>query len=50
MYTLPITKAIDKIVNERRRGKTYTVSQGEGLEGDKWFPANELEDCEALDV
>jgi hypothetical protein len=44
---------IDKIVDERRRAKQtqYRVRwQGEGPEGDKWLPANEVEDCEALDV
>jgi hypothetical protein len=43
---------IDKIVDERCKNKTtqYLVRwQGEGLEGDKWLPANELEDCEVLD-
>ena len=43
---------IDKIVDQRRRGRglQYRVRwQGEGPEGDKWFPARELEDCEALD-
>ena len=44
---------IDKIVDERRRAKQtqYRVRwQGEGPEGDKWLPASEVEDCEALDV
>ena len=44
---------IDKIINERRRNKKtqYRVRwQGEGPEGDKWLPASELEDCEALDA
>ena len=44
---------IDKIVDERRRNKKtqYRVRwQGEGPEGDKWLPASELEDCEALDT
>lgn len=44
---------IDKIVDERvRRKKTlYRVQwQGEGPKGDKWLPAKELADCEALDV
>ena len=43
---------IDKIVDERKRGKQilYRVRwQGEGPEGDKWLPASELTDCEALD-
>ena len=44
---------IDKIVDERRRNAQvqYLVRwQGEGPEGDKWLPASELEDCQALDV
>lgn len=44
---------IDKIVDERRRRKKtlYKVRwQGEGPEGDKWLPEDELADCEALDV
>ena len=44
---------IDKIVDEQRRAKQtqYHVQwQGEGPEGDKWLPASEVEDCEALDV
>lgn len=44
---------IDKIVDERRRHNKiqYKVRwQGEGPEGDIWLPANELEDCEALDI
>ena len=44
---------IDKIVDERRRAGQiqYRVRwQGEGPEGDKWLPASELEDCEALDL
>ena len=43
---------VDKIVDERRRGKgrQYLVRwKGEGPEGDIWLPASELEDCEALD-
>jgi transposase InsO family protein len=43
---------IDKIVDERRKGRghQYLVRwRGEGPEGDKWLPASELEDCEALD-
>ena len=43
---------IEKIVDERMRNKhlQYRVRwQGEGPEGDKWLPASELEDCEALD-
>ncbi len=43
---------IDKIINQRRRGRglQYRVRwRGEGPEGDKWLPAKELEDCEALD-
>jgi chromodomain-containing protein len=43
---------IDKIVDERERGKQtlYRVRwQGKGPEGDKWLPASELSDCEALD-
>ena len=42
----------EKIVDERMRNKhlQYRVRwQGEGPEGDKWLPASELEDCEALD-
>ena len=44
---------VDKIVDERRRAKQtqYRVRwQGEGPEGDKWLPASEVEDCEALDL
>ena len=44
---------IDKIVDEKRKNKQtlYRVRwQGEGPEGDKWLPACELEDCQALDV
>jgi chromodomain-containing protein len=44
---------IDKIVDEHRRRNQlqYRVRwQGEGPEGDKWLPASELEDCEALNV
>ena len=44
---------IDKIVDERRKNKQtlYRVRwQGEGPDGDKWLPASELEDCEALDI
>ena len=44
---------IDRIVDERMRGKKtlYRVRwQGEGPEGDLWLPADELADCEALDV
>ena len=44
---------IDKIVDERRRNAQtqYLVRwQGEGPEGDKWLPASELENCQALDV
>ena len=44
---------IDKIVDERRRAKQiqYRIRwQGEGPEGDKWLPASEVEDCEALDI
>ena len=44
---------IEKIVDERRQGKQlqYRVRwQGEGPEGDKWLPASEVEDCEALDI
>jgi Chromo (CHRromatin Organisation MOdifier) domain len=44
---------IDKIVDERVRQKKtlYRVRwQGEGPEGDKWLPADELTDCEALDT
>ena len=43
---------IEKIVDQRHRGQglQYQVRwQGEGLEGNKWLPARELEDCEALD-
>ena len=43
---------IDKIVDERiKKKKTfYRVRwQGEGPEGDKWLPEEELADCEALD-
>ena len=44
---------IDKIVDERKKNKKtlYRVRwQGEGPEGDKWLPENELHDCEALDT
>ena len=44
---------IDKIVDKRRRNKQtqYRIRwQGEGPEGNKWLPANELEECKALDV
>src|SRR5216684_6961199 len=44
---------IEKIVDERQRGRKlqYRVCwTGEGPEGDKWLPASEVEDCEALDV
>jgi hypothetical protein len=44
---------IDKIVDERKRRKKtqYRVRwQGEGPEGDKWLPAEELTDCEAIDI
>ena len=44
---------IDKIVDERKRNRAtqYLVRwRGEGPEGDKWLPASELEDCEALDI
>ena len=44
---------IEKIVDERRRAKQtqYRVRwQGEGPEGDKWLPASEVDDCEALDI
>ena len=44
---------IDKIVDERKRGKKtlYKVRwQGEGPEGDLWLPADELSECEALDL
>ena len=44
---------IEKIVDERTKHKQtqYRVRwQGEGPEGDKWLPASELEDCEALDT
>ena len=43
---------IDRIVDQQRRGRglQYQVRwKGEGPEGDKWLPARELEDCEALD-
>ena len=43
---------VDKIVDERRRGKSrqYLVRwKGEGPEGDIWLPASEVENCEALD-
>ena len=43
---------IEKIVDERQRNRKtqYLVRwRGEGPEGDKWLPASELEDCEALD-
>jgi hypothetical protein len=37
---------------KKQRKKTlYRVRwQGEGPEGDKWLPAEELTDCEALDT
>ena len=44
---------IDKIVDERKKRKKtlYKVRwQGEGPEGDKWLPEDELADCEALDI
>jgi Chromo (CHRromatin Organisation MOdifier) domain len=44
---------IDKIVDEHVRQKKtlYRVRwQGKGPEGDKWLPADELTDCEALDT
>ena len=44
---------IDKIVDERKCAKQiqYRVRwQGEGPEGDKWLPASEVKDCEALDI
>jgi hypothetical protein len=44
---------IDKIVDQRKKGKKtlYHVRwQGEGPEGDKWLPEEELADCEALDL
>ena len=44
---------IEKIVDKRRRAKQtqYRIRwQGEGPEGDKWLPASEVEDCEALDI
>jgi hypothetical protein len=44
---------IDRIMDERKRNrrKEYLVRwRGEGPEGDKWLPEQELEDCEALDV
>ena len=44
---------IDKIVDERLRKKKtlYRVRwQGEGPEGDLWLPADELANCEALDI
>jgi hypothetical protein len=44
---------IDKIMDQRRRRKIteYLIRwRGEGPEGDKWLPASELENCEALDV
>ena len=43
---------IDKIVDKRKRRNKilYRVHwQGEGPEGDKWLPAEELADCKALD-
>ena len=44
---------IDKIVDQKKKGKKtlYRVRwQGEGPEGDKWLPEDELADCEALDT
>lgn len=44
---------IDRIVDECQRGKTthYRVRwQGEGPEGNIWLPAQELNECEALDI
>ena len=44
---------IDKIVDQRKKGKKilYHIRwQGEGPEGDKWLPEDELADCEALDL
>ena len=44
---------IDKIVDERKCAKKtlYKVRwQGEGPEGDLWLPAEDLQDCEALDT
>ena len=44
---------IDKIVDERKKHRKtlYRVRwQGEGPEGDKWLPEDELTDCEALDI
>jgi hypothetical protein len=44
---------IDKIVDQRKKGKKilYRVRwQGEGPEGDKWLPEEELADCEALET
>jgi hypothetical protein len=44
---------IDKIVDERRHRKVtqYRVRwKGEGPEGDKWLPSEEVENCEALDA
>ena len=40
-------------MDERKRGKKtlYKVRwQGEGPEGDLWLPAEELSECEALDL
>ena len=42
---------IDCIVNKRTKGKKILYCmhwQGEGPEGNKWLPAKELTDCEAL--
>jgi hypothetical protein len=44
---------IDKIVDERihRKKTLYRICwQGEGPEGDKWLPAEELANCAALDL
>ena len=44
---------IDKIVDQCKKNKKnlYRVHwQGEGPEGDKWLPEDELADCEVLDL
>ena len=43
---------IDKIIDQQQQGHGHRYLVwwcSEGLEGDKWLPAKELEDCKALD-
>ncbi|KAH8994977.1 hypothetical protein EDB92DRAFT_1848569 [Lactarius akahatsu] len=47
----PFKENDDRLFPQRARQMQYLVRwRGEGPEGDKWLPASELEDCEALDI